>query len=93
MNDIKAACSLNQITSQRVCKHLEKKAEGIQDALDKHRGEEAEKLARNFLRSLGENMGEGIDEHSFVQEPALTILKSDAEALLAQIKQDEKHNQ
>ena len=93
LNDVKTACQLNQITSGHVCKHLEDIAEAIQGALDHHHYEEAERLIWVFLHSLGESRTEGCkddDDHAAIQEPALTILKEDAKALLAQVQKDEK---
>lgn len=95
LNDVKTACQLNLITSHHVCKRLEEKAEAIQDVLEKHHYEEAEKLVWVFLHSLGDSRPEGCkeeDHHDAVKEPALTILKEDAKALLAQIEQEEKHH-
>jgi len=90
--DVKTACYLNEITSSRVCKRLEKQAKAIQDALDHHHYEEAGRLIWVFLHSLGDSRPEGCkddDDHSAVQEPALTILKEDAKALLAQVEKEE----
>ena len=88
LNDVKTACQLNEITSEHACKRLEEKAEAIQDALDKHHYEKAEELIWSFLHMLGDSRPEGCgddDDHQAVKEPALTILKEDAKALLKQI--------
>jgi hypothetical protein len=88
LNDVKTACQLGQITSSRVCKHLEDKAEQIQDALDHHRVEEAKGLILSFLYSLGDSRPEGCqdeDDHGFIQAQTLAILIQDAKALLASL--------
>ena len=92
LSDVKTACKLGQIASGHVCKGLTKKAEAIQDALTDHHYEKAEELIGVFLHSLGDSRPEGCkddDDHDGIQEPALTILKEDAKALLAQVEKDE----
>ena len=96
LTDVKTACQLNQITSRHVCDDLEKKAEAIQDALNGRHEEQAKDLIKSFLHMLGESRPGGCkedDDHGAVKESALTILKEDAKALLAQIeKEDHGHH-
>jgi hypothetical protein len=93
-DDIKTACGLSLITSNRVCGRLIEKASDIQDALEHHCNEKAEALIQSFLYSLGDSRQKGCmdrDEHLFVKEPALSILKEDARALLNGLKKDGRH--
>lgn len=96
LSDVKTACQLNQITSHHGCKRLEEKAEAIQDALEDHHEEKAEGLVKSFLRSLGEgrrDVDNNVEDRNAIKEPALTILKEDAKALLAQLEEnDKKHH-
>jgi len=94
LRDGKAACGLSFIPYNRVCGRLMEKAADIQDALEHHCNEKAEALIRSFLYSLGDSRQKGCmdrDEHLFVKEPALSILKEDARALLNGLKKDGRH--
>jgi hypothetical protein len=93
-DDIKTACGLSLITSNRVCSRLLEKASDIQDALEHHCNEKAETLIRSFLNSLGDSRPKECkdnDEHTSIKDPALTSLKTDARALLDSLKKDGRH--
>jgi hypothetical protein len=88
LNDVKAACQLNLITSKRICKYLEKKADAIQSALDEKHNHEAKALIVSFLHNLGELRGDGCndeDDREPIQKNALKALIEDAKALLVQL--------
>jgi len=93
-DDIKTACGLSLITSNRVCGRLMEKASDIQDALVHHCNEKAGALIQSFLCSLGDSRPKECkdnDEHASIKEPALTSLKTDARALLDSLKKDGRH--
>ena len=96
LNDVQSACEQNLISSDRVCRHLKLEAKLIEVALNHHREEEAEHLARNFLWSLGirkESHFFDIDrdheekDDTYIKQPVLSVLQQDAQALLTQIEQ------
>ena len=60
LTDVKTACQLNEITSKYACKRLEEKAEAIQDALDHHHYEKAERLIWVFLYMPGRIPARGL---------------------------------
>ena len=93
-DDIKTACGLSLITSNRVCDRLMEKASDIQDALVHRCNEKAGALIQSFLYSLGDSRPKDCkdnDDHPSIKEPALTSLKTDARALLDSLKKDRRH--
>ena len=94
LKDVQNACRMNLITSPLACQFLTKEAELIQDALNQKHYEEARSLIWIFLHSLGYSRPEGCqdpDNQAYVLEPALTVLKEDAEALLDTLPKDDHH--
>jgi hypothetical protein len=74
---------------------LTKKAEEIQDALEKHYYDQARKLLRSFLCNLGEFKGDGDDDkdcHASINPTTLTILIQDAKALLMSLPDSDHHD-
>lgn len=92
LDDIESACE-QRLISRDVCDFLKDKADRIKKALDRHRLEKTKPLIESFLCNLGERRGDGDDDrddHDAVKEPALSILKTDAETLLAQVERSEQ---
>lgn len=73
---VAAACSATLITPEGVCQSLKAKAEAAAKALRKGRTRAARGAVKAFLNELEAQGGK------HVQEPALTILREEAEALL-----------
>lgn len=74
--DVDAACRLGQIAPEGVCQSLRAKAEAAAKALKRGRTKAARGAVNAFLNELKAQGGK------HVQEPALTILREEAEALL-----------
>lgn len=74
--DVKIACQLGQISPDGVCQSLKAKAEAAAKALKRGRTKAARGAINAFLNELKAQGGK------HVQEPALTILREEAEALL-----------
>ncbi len=94
LSDIQSACAQNLI-ERRECGFLEDKAKRIQEALNHHRDDEAKELLRSFLCNLGELKGDRDDDRNCrdaIKEPALTVLKDDANALLKTLPHDDHYH-
>lgn len=92
LNDVQTACKLNLITSSKICEHLDKMASSIKEALEDKHFEKAEELVKAFLQYLEVGESDDKDDQWAIQEPALTILKEDTKALLADIQKSESEN-
>ena len=74
--DVQIAWRLGQISPEGVCRSLEAKADAVREALKRGRGTSARAAIKAFLEELKAQGGK------HVHEPALTILREEAEALL-----------
>ena len=76
LGDVRRACQLGLIAPDGVCRSLEAKAGAAADSLGKGNSHSAHGQLGAFLKELAAQGGK------HVQEPALTILREEAEALL-----------